>query len=362
MQIAGGYVGGSMGAGTSARVASAPVRADALRVGDVVRVKSREEILATLDDEGRVDGLPFMPEMLAFAGRVVPVDAVTHRTCDTVKTSGTSGTTRRLKGAVHLTGLRCDGSAHGGCQARCLLYWKEDWLEPAPRDSRSWSGNGDPLSVGDVPAALWTATHGVGHTDEIPVYSCQATELLRATQFVSARAPTMWVKDVRSRNAGVASALASLTVLFFNKWQSASTHLPRWLRIQQGRSWPWFTPTGERRSYPTLDLQPGEPVEVKSQREIEATLNDKGELRGLRFSAEMLPYCGRQARVLARVDRIIDEKTGRMLKLRDCIILEDGWCHGTFRALCRRKIYTYWREAWLRRVDTDARELHDVAQ
>ena len=36
----------------------------------------------------------------------------------------------------------------------------------------------------------------------------------------------------------------------------------------------------------------------------------------------------------------------------DCIILEDVWCQGTFRALCRRKIYTYWREAGLRRVDT----------
>ena len=69
-----------------------PVQADQLRVGDHVRVKSRDEILATLDPECRVDGLPFMPEMLAFAGRILPVDAVTHRTCDTVKTSGTSGT------------------------------------------------------------------------------------------------------------------------------------------------------------------------------------------------------------------------------------------------------------------------------
>src|SRR4051794_17968284 len=24
--------------------------------------------------------------------------------------------------------LRCDGSAHGGCQAGCRLYWKEAWL------------------------------------------------------------------------------------------------------------------------------------------------------------------------------------------------------------------------------------------
>jgi hypothetical protein len=91
---------------------------------------------------------------------------------------------------------------------------------------------------------------------------------------------------------------------------------------------------------------------VRSRAEIEATLDDNGALRGLRFGAEMLPYCGRRARVHALVDRIIDEKTGRMLRLRDCVILEDVWCQGTFRALCRRKIYTYWREAWLRRVES----------
>jgi hypothetical protein len=164
----------------------------------------------------------------------------------------------------------------------------------------------------------------------------------------------MWIRDVRSRNASLLTAVGSLTVLLFNKWQHLSTRLPRFVRTRDGQSWPWFTPSGERRSHPPLDLQPGELVEVKSQREIEATLNDKGELRGLRFGAEMLPYCGTQARVLARVDRIIDEKTGRMLKLRDCIILEQGWCQGTYRALCRRKIYTYWRESWLRRVEPGA--------
>ena len=331
------------------------VRADSLRVGDVVRVKSREAILATLDGQASVDELPFMPEMLAFAGRSFPVDAVTHRTCDTVKTSGTSGTTRRMDRAVHLHGVRCDGSAHGGCQARCLLFWKEDWLEAAAPTTRPPAKvDIEPGHVEDVPSVLSQATRGAGHTDQDPVYSCQATELLRATRFVSARDPKLWVKDVRSRNARVHTASASLAVLIFNKWQGLSTRLPSWLRVREGRSWPWFKPTGERRSYPPLDLQPGDLVEVRSQAEIEATLNEHGALRGLRFSAEMLPYCGKQARVVARVDRIIDEKSGKMLKLRDCIMLEDVWCRGTFRALCRRKIYTYWREAWLRRIDAGA--------
>ena len=35
-----------------------------LRPGDMVRVRTAEEILATLDDEGTVEGIPFMPEMI----------------------------------------------------------------------------------------------------------------------------------------------------------------------------------------------------------------------------------------------------------------------------------------------------------
>ena len=329
-----------------------PVKADQLRVGARVRVKRREEILATLDEDGRVDGLPFMPEMLAFAGRALPVDAVTHRTCDTVKTSGTSGTTRRMERAVHLRDVRCDGSAHGGCQARCLIFWKEDWLEAAPDDEPGdQAPDGPAAEAGEAPAWLAATARRDGGDGDDPVYSCQATEMLRATSFVSPRRPEPWIADVRSGNASAPTALASLAVLVFNRWQGLSGRLPRPLRIGGGRSWPWYTPSGERRRHPQLDLQPGELVEVRSQAEIEATLDDNGAHRGLRFGAEMLPYCGRRARVLARVDRIIDEKTGRMLKLRDCIILEDVWCQGTFRALCRRKIYTYWREAWLRRVE-----------
>lgn len=333
-----------------------PVRADRLHVGQWVRVRSREDILATLDSSGRLDGLPFMPEMLAFAGQTFRVDAVTHRTCDTVKTTGTSGTTRRMKDAVHLQGVRCDGSAHGGCQARCLIYWKDAWLEPAREDHPDGPTSTAPEPAEDVPPVLVAATHGFGHRPDSPVYSCQATELLRATTFVSARDPRMWIKDVRSGNARFSTAVASIAVHLFNKWQSFSRRVPRWLRVNGGRKWPSFTPTGERRRYPPLDLQPGEIVEVRSREEIEATLDDKHAVRGLRFSGEMLPYCGKRARVLARVDRIIDEKTGRMLKLRDCVILEDVWCQGTFRALCRRKIYTYWRECWLKRVTETPRQ------
>src|SRR5271157_5050334 len=97
------------------------------RTGDLVEVCSKDEILATLDQHGCVEGMPFMPEMLRFCGQCFRVGAVAHKTCDTVRQTGG----RRLHSTVHLTGLRCDGSAHDGCQAECNLFWKDVWLRPA---------------------------------------------------------------------------------------------------------------------------------------------------------------------------------------------------------------------------------------
>src|SRR2546430_13197826 len=88
-----------------------------LRVGDVVEVRSQAEILATLDENGELESLPFMPEMLQYCGKQLTVQKVAHKLCDTLTRSGI----RRMDNAVHLGGVRCDGSAHGGCQAACLI-------------------------------------------------------------------------------------------------------------------------------------------------------------------------------------------------------------------------------------------------
>src|SRR4051794_36839543 len=97
------------------------------KVGDVVEVRSQDEILATLDERGELDALPVMPEMLAFCGQQFTVDKVANKACDTI----TRGGLRKMQDAVHLTAVRCDGSAHGGCQNGCLIYWKTAWLKPA---------------------------------------------------------------------------------------------------------------------------------------------------------------------------------------------------------------------------------------
>jgi hypothetical protein len=90
---------------------------------------------------------------------------------------------------------------------------------------------------------------------------------------------------------------------------------------------------------------------VRSKEEIFATLDERDRNRGLRFDSEMLHYCGMRARVLRRVEHIIDEETGRMIHIKgDCIILDGVVCTGSYHRSCPRRIFPYWREAWLRRV------------
>ena len=55
-----------------------------LCAGDWVEVRSKEEILETLDKNGRLDGLPFMPQMFKYCGQRFQVYKRTHKTCDTV--------------------------------------------------------------------------------------------------------------------------------------------------------------------------------------------------------------------------------------------------------------------------------------
>src|SRR5581483_6061338 len=109
--------------GRPARPAQSRLRGDMskeeLRRGDLVEVKSPSEILATLDQRGALADLPFMPEMAPFCGRRFTVERRAEKICDTIHYTGS----RRLHGAVLLEDLRCDSSAHDGCQAECRFFW-----------------------------------------------------------------------------------------------------------------------------------------------------------------------------------------------------------------------------------------------
>ena len=52
-------------------------------------------------------------------------------------------------------------------------------------------------------------------------------------------------------------------------------------------------------------------------------------------------YCGRTARVRARVNRLVDEHTGKMIEIKsDCIMLEGVVCRADYHRFCTRAIYS----------------------
>ncbi|HZF26877.1 MAG TPA: hypothetical protein VEZ88_11500 [Steroidobacteraceae bacterium] len=333
-----------------------------LRVSDLVEVRSAEEILATLDAAGALEQLPFMPEMLSFCGRRYRVSAIAHKTCDTVSNSGG----RKLQGTVHLSGLRCDGSAHGGCQAACSIFWKEAWLRRVvPQEAAA--ALPALRSVGDLTESQLRA--GVSHRAPggEEVFQCQATQLVVFTQPLNWWDFSQYVRDVSSGNHGLLHVVRVLLLAGIKCLQ----RLPFGYKVSQalyntvhrlmtgGRS-PYvdgavahgvLTPQG------TLDLQPGELVRVKPLDEIALTLNSENKNRGLSFDPEMARFCGHEYRVRGRITRIVDERTGQMLQMKNpCITLEGVACLGEYsrcRLLCPRAITPYWREIWLQRESPD---------
>jgi hypothetical protein len=326
---------------------------DVLRRGDVVEVRSPAEILATLDDQGSLDGLPFMPEMVPQCGRRFTVERRAERICDTVHYTGT----RRLADAVFLDDLRCDGSGHAGCQAECRILWKEAWLRKVDAAIPS-AGTASP----DAGAALLQRTAGATQRT-VPVdgkeerrYRCQATELPGCTEHVKLWNPAGYLREVTSGNVGLGH--------FAQVMSRAVVQEPlRKLGLIDEVHVRGDAKKGD--TFPALDLRPGEWVRVKSREEIARTLNAEGRNKGLWFDREMLPYCGKVFRVRQRVRHFVNDQDGRLIELKnEAITLEGVICSGNYslrRWFCAREIYPYWRECWLERVAAPA-ETGDVAQ
>ncbi len=341
-----------------------------IRSGDWVEVRSTEEIFATLDEQGRLDALPFMPEMLKYCGKRFQVYRSAHKTCDTIE----QYKSRSMTNAVHLEGLRCDGQAHGGCQAGCLLFWKGEWLK---RVSGTKPDEESPAMFGVMPSeslnvrsrfgqeALARATRvsPIKGKDREERYRCQATEVLQATIPLTWWDLRQYVKDLSSGNVRLSVFIVSVGIAAYNAFITFNLlgrvrgcwRLSQFLR-KLFHPYPYIRGLAEKKT-PTelLNLQAGELVQVRSKAEIMRTLNGRQRNRGLSFDVEMLPYCGGTYRVLRRVERIINEKTGVMMYMpNDCIILEGVVCSGCLsrnRLFCPRSIYPYWREIWLKRVE-----------
>lgn len=295
--------------------------------GDVVEVRSLDEILATLDAKGRLEALPFMPEMRAFCGREFRVSRRAFKTCvdDTEM--------RQLDRTVFLEEVRCDGQAHGGCDKACLIFWKEAWLKPAG------SVNG---------AAKNSAAPQIKESDLLALaqqdgqFVCQLSEIIDASRPLPWWEPSQYALDLLHNRTSLSRWLKSLLIAVYNKVAHVS-----------GRdSWKFVAGPGTYNGTRSdLNLQPGDLVRVKTLEQIRQTLDADGKHQHLLFAPTMTEFCGSVMRVQKRVNRITLEGSRQQRDIKDTVLLEGATCDGVCHRLCPRQSLLFWRECWLERVN-----------
>jgi hypothetical protein len=328
-----------MGQNFTMRRVGETMQHDRFRAGDRVVVRSPEEILSTLDSDGTLEGLPFMPEMLDWCGKILRVERRATQTCVAVDPPEYHHRYFNSNDVVLLEDTRCSGASHDGCKRGCKVFWKEAWLRNA--DSADESNARSSVASENLRTRLKTKI------DER--YFCQSTELRRATvPFPSDR--KWWrarvaLMELRSGDR----SFRELTAMF-----------ARWgyyRLLRRVRGYEWLRGPHDRIT-PTLSLglERGDTVRVKSRAEIQATLDRAQRNRGLHVCYEMTSLFGKMTKIRDRVDQIIDEKTGQMHHLSSTVTLElgEGRCFcGQETGDCPRGELMYWREIWLERESVD---------
>jgi len=98
-----------------------------LKVGDIVRIRSKEQILQTLNKENKLDGCFFMNEMWQYCGSRQKVLKRVEYFFDE-----RAAKLYKARHIVLLEGVHCSGkqgSVVPRCDRNCYIFWKEDWLE-----------------------------------------------------------------------------------------------------------------------------------------------------------------------------------------------------------------------------------------
>lgn len=304
----------------------------AIMVGDTVEVRGPSEISETLDSDGALDGLPFMPEMLEYCGKRFKVIHKASRTCVAFMSRDLSLRMAQFAqdDVFFLEGLRCNGIDHDGCGRGCRIFWKSAWLRKV-----DGTGDGEPVPGEDAEQLR----RRLKVKCEESCYFCQSTQLSKATGTITRAQKVLKVYDDLCSGGCTGTEAVMAT---------AGPVVRKLAKMVKGAS-----SDGNLSKVPggALDLQPGELVEVRSFREIEETLDSQGKHRGLAFVPDMKRYCGRRYRVLRRLDRMILEHSGEMAEVKDTVLLEENTCtfDHTFGG-CPRNEFNYWREIWLRRV------------
>jgi hypothetical protein len=308
---------------------------------DLVEILSRNEIRAVLDAEGKYEGLPFMPEMARYCGSQARVLRRVDRTC--VEGYGL----RQIHGTVFLEGLQCDGILHDGCQRECRFFWKDAWLKSATTVAAARRPISTEAAASDIGTLIWQCELPSRQGDR---YVCQSTELYAATASLTRQRPSRLLRTLLYRSLHPRELLKTLIQRHLAVAVITSDGAAQGLPKTRSLDRPW--------------LRGGEWVVVKHsddiRRELSVSAGDaapacQGALAasdnasGMDLGEAMVPYTGGTYQVDFPMEKFISERSGRMMFLRNTVVLKGVKCQGGCAGNCPRNSNLYWREDWLQR-------------
>lgn len=303
------------------------------KAGEWVLVKSLSSIADTLDRDGVLEGLPFMPEMAAHCGKRLRVKRFANKTCVYAESTYIG----QLKDCVVLQiEERCDGSDHGGCEMGCQFFWKTEWLIP-DRSNATEPEQPKSEQPGNDSIVDWLVEKT--KTGQQPIqYRCQATELVQIAKPISPFKFRQYVDDHRRDKVALSAIGGFLFSLITKKLTRKSDNLAG--------------PNLHRTPSERLRLKIGERVRVKTLADIQQTLDGNGCNRGLWFDPkEMAQFCGKELVVSRLITKLIDENSGKLRIMKQpTVVLSETECSGVFRRFCSRGSLHFWREIWLERT------------
>lgn len=99
----------------------------AINPGDLVRIRSREEVRKMLDQHGVYKGCTFQPDMYDYCGKIRKVSKRVDYFYDEVKEK-----LCKCRNLFILEGVYCTGKKRlykDRCDLNCYPFWHKDWLE-----------------------------------------------------------------------------------------------------------------------------------------------------------------------------------------------------------------------------------------
>ncbi len=97
----------------------------ALKDGDIVRVRSEQEIMSTLDPFNELKGCSFLGDMHRYCGTNQRVHRSMRYFMDERDYK-----LKKTRGLILLENVLCNGApVFGTCDRCCFLFWREEWLE-----------------------------------------------------------------------------------------------------------------------------------------------------------------------------------------------------------------------------------------